>query len=33
MFEASFSPQKTKHMQKYFPTAWKEFNHILEGIK
>ena len=33
MFEASFSPEKTKHMQKYFPTAWKEFGNILEGIK
>ena len=33
MFEASFSPEKTALMQKYFPTAWDQFRKILEAIK
>lgn len=32
MFEASFSPDKRALMQKYFPTAWAEFEKILGGI-
>ncbi len=33
MFDAKFDPEKQAMMQKYLPTAWKEFEKILGGIK
>lgn len=32
MFEASFSPEKRKLMEKYLPTAWAEFMKIRGGL-
>jgi len=32
MFEASFDKDKSAMMQKYLPTAWKEFEKILKGL-
>ncbi len=32
MFEASFTPEKQKMMQKYLPTAWEKFKDMLGEI-
>lgn len=32
MFEAQFSPDKQKIMEKYLPTAWAKFNELLGGM-
>jgi hypothetical protein len=32
MFEASFDTEKRKHMQRYFPTAFAEFEKIIKGL-